>query len=158
MPPPSHGISPYKMVGTPGAGPPTSVGGTGYTGGPAQSQQYLQPNPYMSRPPMGPNPYGPPNPGSGYGPPPPPAPQQQQQQPGIPPNSTNSPMPAASPGSRPLPPHMGPPTPYPGYPAGPYHSSFELLVELKERKKERKNKVNGNQTDRLVALEIIIII
>jgi hypothetical protein len=39
----------------------------------------------------------------------------------MPPNSNTSqnPMPPASPGpNRSMPPHMGPPTPYPGYPPG----------------------------------------
>ena len=115
MPPPPHvGMSPYgKMMGGPPAGPPTSMGP--YQPQSVPSQQYL---PYMTRP-MGPSPYGPPNAGS-YGPPPPQQQQgQQQQNSGLPPpNSTaNATMSSASPGPRPLPPHMGPPTPYPGYPS-----------------------------------------
>jgi len=113
MPPPPHGMPPYKMSGPPYQQQQQS--------GPPHQPQYLPNQMYMQqhpRPPMGgaasgPNPYGPPGP---YGPP-----QQQQQQPGVglPPNSTNSPMPPASPvPNRPMPPHMGPPTPYSGYPSG----------------------------------------
>ena len=111
MPPPPHvGMSYGKMVGPP-TGPPASMGP--YQPQSLPSQQYL---PYLSRPPMGPNPYGPPSAGS-YGPPH--SPQQQQQQP-PPNNNANSTITSVSPGPvpRPPPPHMGPPTPYPGYPTG----------------------------------------
>ena len=118
MPPPPHGMPPYK--------PPYQQ----QSGQPHQPQ-YLPNQMYMQhpRPGMGsagtgvgggPNPYG--STGS-YGSPQQqqlqPPPQQQQSGGGLPPNSTNSPMPPASPGpNRSIPPHMGPPTPYSGYPSG----------------------------------------
>ena len=134
MPPPPHvGMPSYKMGGSPYQQPQQQQQPMHHPqqqpGGQPQQPQYL-PNPmYMQhpRPPMGPggpSPYGP----GSYGPQqqPPPPPPQQQQQPGagggMPPNNSNtnqSPMPPASPGpNRSMPPHMGPPTPYPGYPPG----------------------------------------
>lgn len=136
MPPPPHvGMSSFKM-----GGPPYPQQQS--MSGQPQQPQYL-PNPmYMqqqqqqhSRPPVmgpgGPNPYGtgpygPPQqqPPQQHHPPQQPTPphhhhQQPHQQGGMPPSSANNPMPPASPGpNRSLPPHMGPPTPYPGYPSG----------------------------------------